>query len=125
MALDYPPETRRSPRTTSRKLSGEQSAHVTTLAESTSYSSRVAPDRMAVMVEGYVNGRKITYDMVKLNQLLMEALVNRGVLRRQDLLGYAKSRDSHYRKISPQVLGEGSFPHESLKYDIRYAQLRI
>ncbi len=80
---------------------------------------------MAVMVEGYVNGRKITYDMVKLNQLLMEALVNRGVLRRQDLLGYAKSRDSHYRKISPQVLGEGSFPHESLKYDIRYAQLRI
>ncbi len=48
---------------------------------------------MAVMVEGYVNGRKITYDMVKLNQLLMEALVNKGALMREVIASaYEESR---------------------------------
>ncbi len=49
--------------------------------------------RMAVMVEGYVRGRKVTYDLVKFNQLLIDALVGKGVLSKEDVAGfYEKSR---------------------------------
>ena len=48
---------------------------------------------MAVMVEGHVHGKKVTYDLVKFNQLLIDALVGKGVLSKEDVAGlYAKPR---------------------------------
>ena len=46
---------------------------------------------MAIIVEDYVAGRKISYDLVKFHRLLTETLVNKGVLTSAEI-------DALYRK---------------------------
>lgn len=40
---------------------------------------------MAIIVEGYIDGRKVSYDLVKFNNQLMETLVKKGVLTKEEI----------------------------------------
>ena len=40
---------------------------------------------MAIIVEGYVDGKKLSYDLVKFQQALLETLVDKGILSEDEL----------------------------------------
>lgn len=48
---------------------------------------------MAIVVEDYVGGRKIRYDLIKFHRFLTETLVNKGVLTNAEIEAlYRKSQ---------------------------------
>lgn len=48
---------------------------------------------MAIIVEDYVGGRKISYDLVKFHRVLSETLVKKGVLTSEEIESlYKKSK---------------------------------
>ena len=40
---------------------------------------------MAIIVEGYVDGKKVSYDLVKYHHLLTETLEKKGILTKEDI----------------------------------------
>ena len=40
---------------------------------------------MAIIVEGYYDGRKVSYDLVKFHHALMETLAKKGLLSKEEI----------------------------------------
>ncbi len=40
---------------------------------------------MAIIVESYLNGRRVSYDLVKFHNVLTETLVKKGILTKEEI----------------------------------------